>query len=131
MSVANVNYLYNNQQFLKVFNFVSFFFPNKLFLVHSISVEQSLGGVIIVVVKYFYMPSFFKKAKFSNSKALPAIKSSDFESVLLNGVANLTGAKGILDWWRHSGSRRSRAGDGSTSLLRGDEWFATARESWL
>ena len=45
MSVANVNYLYNNQQFLKVFNFVSFFFPNKLFLVHSISVEQSLGGV--------------------------------------------------------------------------------------
>ena len=61
-----------------------------------ISVEQSLGGVIIVVVKYFYMPSFFKKAKFSNSKALPAIKSGDFESVLLNGVANLTGAKGIL-----------------------------------
>jgi hypothetical protein len=42
------------------------------------------------------MPSFFKKAKFSNSKALPSIKSGDFESVLLNGVANLTGAKGIL-----------------------------------
>jgi hypothetical protein len=96
MSVANVNYLYNNHQFLKVFNFVSFFFPNKLFLVHSISIEQSLGGVIIVVVKYFYMPSFFKKAKFNNVKTLPRFKSGDFEPVLLNGIANLTGAKGIL-----------------------------------
>ena len=59
MSVANVNYLYNNHQFLKVFNFVSFFFPNKLFLVHSISIEQSLGGVIIVVVKIFLYAVFF------------------------------------------------------------------------
>ena len=42
------------------------------------------------------MPSFFKKAKFNNVKTLPRFKSGDFEPVLLNGIANLTGAKGIL-----------------------------------
>jgi len=79
-----------------VFNFVSFFFPNKLFLVHTIVVEQSLGGVITVVVKYLYLPSFFKKGRSKNEDSLVNVAASQFEAVLLKGVANLTGAKAII-----------------------------------
>jgi len=95
MSVANVNYLYSNYHFLKVFNFVSFFFPNKLFLVHTIAVEQSLGGVVTVVIKYLYLPSFFKKVKMKTDESSLEVGTSQFESVLLKGIANLTGAKVI------------------------------------
>ena len=93
---ANVNYLYNNYQFLKVFNFISFFFPTKLFLVHTIAVEQSLGGVITVVIKYLYLPSFFKKTKTKNEDSISKIDENHFEPVLLRGIANLTGAKVIV-----------------------------------
>jgi hypothetical protein len=79
-----------------VFNFISFFFPNKLFLVHTIAVEQSLGGVITVVIKYLYLPSFFKKTKFKSGESLPDVGVNQFESVLLKGIANLTGAKVIM-----------------------------------
>jgi len=96
MPAANVNYLYNNHQFLKVFNFVSFFFPNKLFLVHTVAIEQSLGGVITVVVKYLYLPSFFKKVKTKDEEILLSVESNQFESVLIKGIANLTGAKVIV-----------------------------------
>ena len=96
MSAVNVNYLYNNYQFLKVFNFISFFFPTKLFLVHTIAVEQSLGGVITVVIKYLYLPSFFRKVKSPDSEVSAAIESNQFESVLLKGIANLTGAKAVV-----------------------------------
>jgi hypothetical protein len=96
MAVANVNYLYNNYNFLKVFNFISFFFPNKLFLVHTIAVEQSVGGVITVVVKYLYLPAFFRRAKSKNEEIPPADMVGQFESVLLKGIASLTGAKVIV-----------------------------------
>jgi hypothetical protein len=96
MSAVNVNYIYSNYQFLKVLNFVSFFFPSKLFLVHTIAVEQSLGGVVTIVIKYLYLPSFFKKSKSKQSEVLPEVEANQFESVLLKGVANLTGAKTIV-----------------------------------
>jgi hypothetical protein len=67
-----------------------------LFLVHTIAVEQSLGGVITVVIKYMYLPSFFKKTKVRNDEFLPEVSTSQFESVLLKGIANLTGAKVIM-----------------------------------
>jgi hypothetical protein len=79
-----------------VFNFVSFFFPNKLFLIHTIAVEQSLGGVITVVVKYLYLPSFFRKTKLKSENALAGSEANQFEFVLLKGIANLTGAKAIV-----------------------------------
>jgi len=96
MSAVNVNYLYNNSYFLKTLNFISFFFSNKLFLVHTIAVEQSLGGVITVVVKYFYLPSFFKKVKLKKDYGSIDIKKNQFESVLLKGIVNLTGAKIVM-----------------------------------
>jgi len=96
MSAVNVNYIYSNYQFLKVLNFVSFFFPSKLFLVHTIAVEQSLSGAITIVIKYLYLPSFFKKSKPKQSEVMPEVEANQFESVLLKGVVNLTGAKTIV-----------------------------------
>jgi hypothetical protein len=65
--------------------------------VHTIAVEQSLGGVITVVIKYLYLPSFFKKTKLKNNEEAAGVtKTSQFESVLLKGIANLTGAKVIV-----------------------------------
>jgi hypothetical protein len=96
MSIANVNYLYSNYQFLKVFNFVSFFFPSKLFLIHTVAVEQSLGGVVTIIVKYLYLPSFFKKTKLKANDTTADLKVSQFESVLLKGIAHITGSKTIV-----------------------------------
>lgn len=89
---ANVNYLYSNNRFLKVFNFVSFFFPNRLFLIHTLSVEHSLSGVVNVVVKYIYIPTFFKK----NVLAGVPKTSNQFEFVLLKGISRIVGVKAIV-----------------------------------
>jgi len=102
MPGVNVNYLYNNHQFLKVFHFVSFFFSGNLFLVQTIAVEKSLGGVITVVIKYFYLPSFFTRTKGNSSEILIAGGAANgetenqFESALLSGLSRLISAKLIV-----------------------------------
>ena len=49
-----------------------------------------------MVIKYLYLPSFFKKTKTKNEDSISKIDENHFEPVLLRGIANLTGAKVIV-----------------------------------
>ena len=54
-----ISNLYSNYVFINIFNLFNYYFSNKLFLIKSINIKQTLNNVIFIVIKYFYIKSFF------------------------------------------------------------------------
>jgi hypothetical protein len=64
----------------------------RLFLIQKIGIEQSLSGVITVVVNYLYLPGFFENKKDNK----PFSSRTVLENALLQGISVLVGAKIIV-----------------------------------
>lgn len=84
--------MYSNYSFLKIHWFLSFVFTSRLFLIQKIGIEQSLSGVITVVVNYLYLPGFFENKQDNK----PFSSKTILENTLLQGISVLVGAKIIV-----------------------------------
>ena len=54
------NFLYSVYNLVQTLCLINFFLTSKFFLLHSVAIQQTVHKIIIIIIKYFFIKSFFQ-----------------------------------------------------------------------
>lgn len=97
MLIPKSNFLYLNYNFIKIIHLVNFFFHNKYFLLHSIIIQQTINKILILIIKYFFIQSFFQ----NELKYLSNIINNkiNFEYVFVKSLFDITPKSFVISFF--------------------------------
>jgi hypothetical protein len=100
MFVPKSNFLYSVYGLVQISRLVNFFLPSKNFLLHSIVIEQTVHKVLIIIIKYFFIKSFFRSETVGSYKNLLQQREKlDFEHIFVKSLLDVSSKSVIVSFF--------------------------------
>jgi hypothetical protein len=90
MFIPKSNFLYSVYNLVQILDLVNFFLPPKNFLLHSIAVQQTVHKITIIIIKYFFIKSFFQMETCYHKILLQQFRKQNFEYVFIKSLLDVS-----------------------------------------
>jgi len=100
MHIPKNSFLYSVYGFIQTFCLIIFFLPPKYFLLHTVAIDQIAHKTIIIIIKYFFIKSFFENEPNNSCKILlRQIRKPLFEYVLVKSLLDISSKSIVVSFF--------------------------------
>jgi len=99
MLVPKNNFLYSVYNLFQILCLISFFLPSKNFLLHSIVIQQTIHKIIVIIIKFFFIKSFFQSETNDFHKILlQQNQKPNFEYVFIKSILDISSKSVVVSF---------------------------------